>query len=487
MPLDVLLADSATQSVSPLLVSGLSLDSRVLHAGDVFFALAGAQGHGLAHAERAIEAGAAAIIYEPPLPDGLHAPRDAIAVPGLRARLGAIANRFYDSPSSALKVIGVTGTNGKTSTVQLIAQALSRAGHVVGSIGTLGSGLHGALVAGERTTPDVLQVHRELAHMRQHGATHVAMEVSSHALDQGRVDGLVFQIAVFSNLTRDHLDYHGTMAAYGAAKARLFAWPGLQAAVLNLDDPFSDALRKELPDGLRIIGVSAGARSDADLAAESVLAGNDGLQFTLRIGERRLPLSSALVGRFNVDNLLAVAGVLYAMRWDAADIAATLAALQPVPGRMSRIGGGERLPLVVVDYAHTPDALAQALRSVREHARGQVLCVFGCGGERDAGKRPQMAAVAEAGADRITVTDDNPRSESGDAIVADILAGFSRRDTVQVQRDRARAITDAIEQARQGDVVLIAGKGHETYQEVAGQRLPFDDLAVARDALGGLA
>lgn len=482
LPLCDLLAGYDTVAVPALSVTGLSLDSRDLRAGDAFFALAGSHSHGLAHAERALAAGAAAIIYEPPLPAALRAPHGAIAVSGLRRQLGALANRFYDAPSQAMTVIGVTGTNGKTSTVQLIAQALTRAGRCAGSIGTLGAGLHGALVAGERTTPDVLQVHRLLAQMREQGATHVAMEVSSHALDQGRVDAVAFRVAVFSNLTRDHLDYHGTMEAYGAAKARLFAWPGLRAAVLNLDDPFAAALQRGLSAEVRMVGVSARGAADATLAAEAIAIGGDGVGFVLRVGAQRLPVQTALVGRFNVDNLLAVAGTLHALDWSASDIATTLSALQPVPGRMSRLGGGDR-PLVVVDYAHTPDALAQALQGVREHTHRQVLCVFGCGGERDAGKRPQMAAIAEAGADAVIVTDDNPRNESGDAIVADILAGFAQPHRVRVERDRARAIAAAIAGAVSGDVVLIAGKGHEPYQEVGGRRLPFDDIAVAQAAL----
>jgi len=483
MALPELLAGCTAAPLPAVPVTGLSLDSRVLRAGDAFFALAGAQAHGLAHAERALAAGAAAIVYEPPLPAALRAPHGAIAVHGLRRQLGTIASRFYQAPSQAMTVIGVTGTNGKTSTVQLLAQALARAGRCVGSIGTLGAGLHGALVAGERTTPDVLQVHRLLAQMREQGATHIAMEVSSHALAQGRVDALAFRVAVFTNLTRDHLDYHGSMASYGAAKARLFAWPGLRAAVLNLDDAFVAGLQRVLAADVRVIGVSARGAATATVAAENIDADHDGLRFALRIGNARMAVSSALVGRFNVDNLLAVAGVLHALDWPASDIATTLSALQPVPGRMSRVGGGERQPLVVVDYAHTPDALAQALASVREHARGRVLCVFGCGGERDAGKRPQMAAIAEAAADAVIVTDDNPRGEAGDAIVADIRAGFARPQAVRVERDRARAIACAIAAAEPGDVVLIAGKGHEPYQEVAGQRLPFDDLAVAQAML----
>lgn len=483
MSLASLLAGHVTVPIHEVQVSGLCLDSRAVTPGDAFFALAGGSGHGMAFADKARANGAVAVVYEPPLPNALRAGDDAIAVPGLRAALGAIADRFHRSPSADMALIGVTGTNGKTSCVQLIAQALDRRGLTVGSIGTLGAGLHGALLAGERTTPDVLQVHRLLAQMRAAGASHVAMEVSSHALDQGRVDGVRFAVAVFTNLSRDHLDYHGDMAAYGAAKARLFAWPGLAAAVINLDDAFGRRLAADLAPAIALIGTSSRAHPDAFITADEISAQSGGMSFRLQVGTAVHRVQSALIGRFNLDNLLTVAGVLHALDLDPAAIATALEALQPVPGRMSRLGGGNQ-PLVVVDYAHTPDALQQALASVREHARGRVICVFGCGGERDVGKRPQMAAIAEAGADTVFITDDNPRAECGDAIVADIVAGLSRHDSATIQRDRAQAIADAIAGARCGDVVLIAGKGHEPYQEIAGKRQPFDDMAIARAALG---
>jgi UDP-N-acetylmuramoyl-L-alanyl-D-glutamate--2,6-diaminopimelate ligase len=462
---------------------GLTADSRALRPGDAFIALAGASTHGLRHAGQARAAGASVILFEPPAPAGEPAGADAVAVPGLRARQGELADRFYDAPSRTLAVAGVTGTNGKTSTVQLLAQALTLGGGVAGSIGTLGAGLHGQLVAGERTTPDVIAVHRLLAEMRDAGATHVAMEVSSHALEQGRVDAVAFRIAVFTNLTRDHLDFHGSMEAYGAAKARLFAWPSLQAVVVNLDDAFGPGLLGRAPAAARRIGLSSRGHAGATLRAEQVALGPEGLRFELVEGDARLPVDSALLGRFNVDNLLAVAGALRALDWPLADIAAMLPRLAPVDGRMSRVGGRDGQPLVVVDYAHTPDALEQALAGLRAHTPGRLTCVFGCGGERDAGKRPQMAAIAEAGADQVIVTDDNPRGEDGDEIVAQILAGFERRGAVQVQRDRARAIQAAVAGAGAGDVVLVAGKGHEPYQEVAGAKHPFDDLKVARAAL----
>jgi len=484
MPLAELLEGTgAIPPVPEVAIGGLTQDSRAVRAGDAFVALAGASAHGLRFAEVARAAGAAAIVFDAPAPSGVEVPAHAVGVPGLRGQLGAIASRFYGAPSQALVVVGVTGTNGKTSFVQLLAQALALRGETAGSIGTLGAGLHGQLVAGERTTPDVIAVHGLLAAMRAQGGSHVAMEVSSHALDQGRVDAVAFDVAVFTNLTRDHLDYHGDMDAYGAAKAKLFAWPTLRAAVVNLDDAFGAKLYTRLPATLRRIGVSSRGAPGALLGAGGIRLDAGGIAFDLRIGGETLPVASPLVGRFNVDNLLAVAGALLALGWPPRDIAALLPRLEPVHGRMNRAGGDARSPLVVVDYAHTPDALEQALTSLRAHTAGKLVCVFGCGGERDRGKRPQMGAIAQRLADRAIVTDDNPRREDGDAIVAEILDGFSNRAAVLVERDRAAAIARAVAEAQAGDVVLIAGKGHEPYQEVDGVRRPFDDMEHARAAL----
>jgi UDP-N-acetylmuramoyl-L-alanyl-D-glutamate--2,6-diaminopimelate ligase len=480
--LDRLLKDCAPAPSVP--VRALTSDSRAVVPGCAFVALAGASTHGLRHATAANERGAIAVLFEPPAPADVSLPANAIAVPGLAAALGRIADRFHESPSGSLRVIGVTGTNGKTSTVQLIAAALEHAGETAGTIGTLGAGLHGHVLAGERTTPDVIRVHEELARMRDAGAVSVAMEVSSHALDQGRVDAVRFDAAVFTNLTRDHLDYHGDMATYGAAKARLFATPELASAVVNLDDDFGRALFGKLPRDVRPIGVSSRGANGASLSASGIELDATGLRFDLRDATGEVAVRSALLGRFNVDNLLAVAGVLFARRWSLTRTGAALSALQPVAGRMSRLGGSGERPLVVVDYAHTPDALQQALASLRGHTRGRLICVFGCGGERDRGKRPQMAAIAQAGADSVIVTDDNPRGENGDAIVADIVAGFASGAHVRVQRDRAAAIALAVAEAGGDDTVLIAGKGHEPYQEIGGVRHAFDDLQVARQALG---
>jgi UDP-N-acetylmuramoyl-L-alanyl-D-glutamate--2,6-diaminopimelate ligase len=381
-----------------------------------------------------------------------------------------------------MRVIGVTGTNGKTSVVQLLASALQSLGAHAATIGTLGAGPVGAIDAGERTTPDVISVHALLARFRDAGVSDVAMEVSSHALDQGRVNAVAFALAVFTNLTRDHLDYHGDMAAYGAAKARLFRWPGLRAAVINVDDAFGRALADALPAGVAAVRYAIDSPA-AQVRAAAIRSDADGLRFELSTPWGAGEVASPLLGRFNVANLLAVAASLGALGYTFAQIQQALAQLRPVPGRMNRLGGDDALPLVVVDYAHTPDALEQALASLRAHGGGRLICVVGCGGERDQGKRPQMGAIAEARADRIIVTDDNPRREDGDAIVAQILAGLARPQAATVQRDRAKAIALAIGAAGAGDAVLIAGKGHEPYQEVGTQRHRFDDLDVARRAL----
>ena len=466
-----------------LAITGLVLDSRDIAPGDAFVAIAGFGAHGLNFVEQARHAGASAILFEPPAPGDLPAPEDAIAVPRLRTRMGAMADAFHGQPSHAMTMVGVTGTSGKTSTVQLLAQALTLGGVRSGTIGTLGAGLYGQAIATGFTTPLVLQMHALLAGLRDSGAQAVAMEVSSHALDQGRVDNVHYDIAVFTNLTRDHLDYHGDMTAYGAAKARLFDRRGLHSAVVNIDDAFGAKLHAGLPQGLRRIGTSARGNAAADIHATHVSLDATGMQFDLHMGGEVFAVRSPLLGRFNVDNLLAVAGVLHALGESPAVVAEALSGLQPIPGRMNRLGGDGVLPLVVIDYSHKPDALEQALSSLRGHLRGRLTCVFGCGGERDRGKRPQMAAIAEANAEVVIVTDDNPRGEDGDAIAAEIVSGFVRPHAVVVQRDRAAAIARAIGAAGPDDIVLVAGKGHESYPEIRGVQHPFAATPVARAAL----
>jgi len=370
----------------------------------------------------------------------------------------------------------------------LLAQAWHIRGTRCGSIGTLGAGMYGEVVPTGFTTPLVLQMHALLAQLRDAGAKAVAMEVSSHALDQGRVDAVHFDVGVFTNLTRDHLDYHGDMASYGAAKARLFAWPELKSAVINLDDDYGRILHAQLPKAVRPVGVSSRGQDGAALLATGLTMDASGIGFQLEADGETHPVTSRLLGRFNVDNLLAVGGVLYALGEPPLEIARTLSRLQPIHGRMNRLGGTvderqRRQPLVVIDYAHTPDALEQALASLRDHTAGRLICVFGCGGDRDAGKRPQMAEAAERLADRVIVTDDNPRTEDGDRIVADIMAGFAEPAAVLVLRDRRAAIERAVGEAGENDIVLIAGKGHEPYQEINGIKHPFDDTGVARQAM----
>ncbi len=487
-----------------LVVHGLTQDSRSVHAGDAFVAIgpvdnSASTWHGLGFVDQARAAGAAAILFEPPAPATLPAPADAIAVPGLRGRLGAMADAFYGHPSRQMTVVGVTGTNGKTSFVQLLGQAWHLLGTRSGSIGTLGAGLYGEVQPTGFTTPLVLQTHALLAQLHDAGAQAVAMEVSSHALVQTRVDAVDFDVAVFTNLTRDHLDYHGDMDGYGAAKARLFQRAGLKAAVVNLDDAFGATLPGKLAPGARLVGVSTRAAAGATVQACDLALDAAGLAFDLVIDGQVHPVRSPLLGRFNVDNLLAVAGVLHATGVETVLIAQVLAQLQPIHGRMNRLGGHDGQPLVVIDYAHTPDALEQALTSLRGHLTGRLVCVFGCGGDRDRGKRPEMARIAQTHADVVIVTDDNPRTEDGDAVVADIVAGFAvqgctsdaiagcegapRQATFKVQRDRARAIAEAVGHAQAGDIVLIAGKGHEPYQEIHGIKHPFDDTVQARAAL----
>ncbi len=460
-------------------VRGMALDSRAVQPGDVFVALRGERSHGLDFVAQAEQRGAVAVLSDEPSAVTIRLP--LLTVPGLASAAGRLASLAFDEPSRRLGVLGVTGTNGKTSTVQFLAQSLTALGHMVATQGTLGSGFADALESTERTTPDAAVTQRWLAGMRAAGADLVAMEVSSHALVQGRVDGVHFRAALYTNLSRDHLDYHADMEDYFAAKARLFGWPGLEVAVINLDDQWGRRLQQQLAPELHCIGYAID--QPAELRAVAVCADAQGLSCELVHGGERAALRLPLLGRFNLSNALGVGATLLALGHSLADTARALTALRPVRGRMERI---ERAcgPAVVVDYAHTPDALAQAMGSLRPHVAGRLWLVFGCGGERDPGKRPLMAAVAEAGADRIIVTDDNPRGEDGDAIVAQILAGFSTAAPVRVERDRARAIGLALAGAGADDLVLIAGKGHERWQEIGGQRQPFDDAEVAARWVG---
>jgi UDP-N-acetylmuramoyl-L-alanyl-D-glutamate--2,6-diaminopimelate ligase len=476
-------------------IADLTLDSRAAGPGAAFLAVRGQRAHGLEYAREAVARGARVVLWEPTpgiAPPPFDADVHVIAVPDLGRQAGYIADRFFGAPSAALSVIGITGTNGKTTCAWLLTQALAARGCEARYLGTLGSGPVGALSSGTHTTPDAVSLQRQLGVWRDAGATHVAMEVSSHALEQERCAGVRFHTAVFTNLSRDHLDYHRDMRAYAEAKARLFDWPTLAARVINVDDAFGVELAGRAHPGARLILTTRRPAADGrDLAlppAAQVLRALDvepqpaGLRFTVESHSRRAQLASRLVGEFNVDNLLGVLGVLLALDVPLEQGCAALAQCVAPPGRMQASGGGV-LPLVIVDYAHTPDALQQALRAARAHCNGRLWCVFGCGGDRDPGKRAPMGHAAAQLADVVVITDDNPRGEDPAAIVAAILAGVDAGAAVQVEHERAAAIGGAVAAAAAGDVVLVAGKGHEQYQIVRGERRPFSDIDVVRAAL----
>ena len=479
-------------------IAGLATDSRRVRSGYLFIAVAGTQRHGVDFAADALAAGAAAILWEPTDSiDEATAPLRAaavpvLAVPGLGQKVSLLADRFYGRPSHDLFVIGVTGTDGKTSCTHFIAQALQGPKAQCGLIGTTGYGVYGALRAGLHTTPDALTLQEELAALRDAGVPVVAMEVSSHALDQGRVASVEFDVAVLTNLSRDHLDYHGSEAAYAQAKRRLFAQPGLGAAVLNLDDAFGQALLAELPTRLPVIAYSLDvdaarrlARPNTRwLAASRVTTSMQGMQIELDGSWGSGGLRTPLLGRFNASNLLAALAVLLLRGAGIEDALQRFAKVRTVPGRMEAFGDPARQPLVVVDYAHTPRALEQVLLALREHCAGNLWCVFGAGGDRDAGKRPLMGAVAERIADHLVLTDDNPRHEDATQIVMDILAGMTDPDAVYVERNRAQAIAQVLANSGPGDIVLVAGKGHEDYQQIGDRRLPYSDREQVRALLG---
>ena len=498
MRLDTLLEGIA--AAPPLPVAGLTLDSRAVGRGDAFVALKGGSRHGLDHAPQAIAQGARAVLWDPAegrTPEVTARDVAYVAVRDLRDRLGGIADRYYGSPSSRLAVAGVTGTNGKTTCAWLLAQALQYCGRSAGYLGTLGVGMPPQLVPATHTTGDAVSVLRQLAALRDAGAQCVAMEVSSHALDQQRVNGVRFRSAAFTNLTRDHLDYHGTMQAYGAAKARLFDWPTLEARVINIDDPFGAALAAARGAHGRLL-VTARSGSAAQLHD---LAGRDGgfvratqlaldragvsLHIESHCGDATL--RAPLVGAFNADNLITVLGLLLSMQIPLAAACDALSQCRAPAGRMQTFGGDGRQPLVIVDYAHSPDSLGKALRASREHCAGQLTVVFGCGGDRDVGKRPLMGRIAAELADHVIITDDNPRTESPQRIVADILAGaagIAGKQAARVVHSRAQAIREPIAAAAADDVVLVAGKGHEDYQLYGTERRAFSDQACVLQALG---
>lgn len=466
-------------------ITHITADSRQVQAGSLFVAYKGESSDGRAYIAQAIAQGASAVIWDSEdfaWNSDWQVANQAVA--DLKLQVGAIASEFYGQPSQHLWMIGVTGTNGKTTCSHWLAQAFTALNRKTAVIGTLGNGLvENGLSETKNTTPDSILLHGMLAEYLSEKAEVVAMEVSSHGLHQGRVNGVAFDIAVFTNLTRDHLDYHGDMAAYAQAKKMLLEWDGLKVAVLNRDDAFGASVAAELAaQNKRIMtyGLEANFAGEHDVAAKSLTLTETGmvLEVTTPMGDA--VINANIVGRFNAYNLLAVLATLLASDVSLQDAVQALSILKPVAGRMQQYGGGSA-PLVVIDYAHTPDALEQVLKSLRAQTKGQLICVFGCGGDRDQGKRPLMGEVASRLADKVIVTSDNPRQESPEAIIQAVMQGAN--DKALVIENRAEAISSAIKHSKAGDVILLAGKGHEDYQEIAGVKYPFSDIEQAKQVL----
>lgn len=457
-------------------------DSRRILPGDVFLACRGEFSDGRDFIPAALVNAAAGVIWHET--DGFEWNPEWVVphlgVPYLRERAGMVAAHVYGYPSRDMTVIGITGTNGKTSISHWLAQAFSLLGHKAALLGTVGNGFYGELTQATHTTPDPVMVQQKLVEYRRQGASVVSMEVSSHGLDQGRVNGVTFTSAIFTNLTRDHLDYHGSMEAYGEAKKQLFHWEGLKHAVINVDDPFGEELVAGID--LSLTQVVTYGLEKGDVRPKALAATLDGLFITVITPWGEADIRTALLGRFNAANLLACLATLCVNGVPLADAVAVMSRVQPARGRMQRIGGGNE-PLIVVDYAHTPDALEKALTTLSDirWSDSRLFCVFGCGGDRDPGKRPMMGAIAEQLADVAVLTSDNPRTEAPEAIIDNVLKGMTHPAYVEV--DRERAIHWAVSQAKAGDIVLIAGKGHEEYQDIRGVKKPFSDFRVAEQAL----
>ncbi len=466
-------------SAPPVALRGISSDSRKVRDGYLFVACQGIGSHGLEYIDGALQNGAAAVVYDGSselLPGDLTIP--AVYVPQLAARLGDVANRFYHSPSHRLDVIAVTGTNGKTTVAWMIAHCLQRVGKRCGYLGTLGHGIGELARDNGMTTPSTLDLHGRLAEFVDAGASHAALEVSSHALDQNRIDGVRVRRALFTNLTRDHLDYHGDMPRYFAAKSKLFTDTTPDCSIVDTDTEYGRQLAELCTRN--VVFVSSKERPATTchrfVFADSVTATEFGSSVSVHSSWGNAGFDLPLPGRFNVSNALLALAELLVDGIPLEDACELLSGLEAPPGRLERVNGGN----VFVDYAHTPDALTAVLTALRPHCTGRLWCVFGCGGDRDSGKRPMMGRIAEQYADVAVVTSDNPRSEAPEEIIQDILKGFSGEPVVI--EDRAAAISWAVSQADSNDAVLIAGKGHEYYQEIASERLPFSDYAVAAAA-----
>ena len=463
-------------------ISGLVLDSRKLAGGELFLAVPGLAVDGRQYIDAAVSAGAAAVIAES---EGeqeatikwVHAEANdvpVIFVSGLKDRIGFLADRFYRQPSANLNVVGVTGTNGKTSCCWFIAQLLSMLQQPCAVMGTIGKGVPPSLEPSLNTTADPVSLHQYMAELGTSGVKAMAMEVSSHGLDQGRVDSVQFDVGVFTNISRDHLDYHCTLDAYAKAKSLLFAASRVKQAVINLDDDYSGMMLKACGSQTQVLTYST-SNPEADVYAESFALTADGVLSQIHTPWGSGQLRTSLLGRFNLENLLAVLSCVCIQGYPFDRVLSFIPRLTTVPGRMQRFGGNHK-PMVVVDYAHTPDALESVLEALREHGASRLTCVFGCGGDRDRGKRPLMTRAAVSGADKVVVTSDNPRSEDPGQIIADAVHGVDFGEvSVVTEIDRAKAIASTIAEAQVREIVVVAGKGHEDYQEVKGKRLSFDD------------
>ena len=485
VPANVPILERLAQLGVPL--ADLTADSRAVKRGSTFVAYPGTERDGRSYITESIARGAAAVLWERQgfeWNERWDVPN--LAIENLRSRISEIAGHVYGNPSDALWMAGVTGTNGKTSVAQWIAQSMDALGKRSAVLGTLGNGLVGELAEAKNTTPDAIVLQRLLAEYVKRGAKAAAMEVSSHGLDQERTAGIKYDVAVFTNLTRDHLDYHGTMEAYAEAKYRIFSARGLKAAVINIDDEWGARFASRVNGGVPRV-LTFGTAPSAKLRADAIALSEAGVRFHVEGEWGRGEVAVPVLGAFNVSNLLAVMGALLAGGVAFGDVLRAVGQLKPVPGRLERLGGGAA-PLVVVDYAHTPDALEKALIALRPAvAKGRrLVCVFGCGGDRDPGKRPMMGDAAGRLADHVIVTSDNPRGENPGRIIEQVMQGVPT-DKAEAIEERQVAIFAAIHHAGPGDVVLLAGKGHETYQEIAGVRHPFSDAEVARAALASAA
>lgn len=495
MKLNDLLTDYISENklnkLKNITINNLSLDSREIEPGYLFFAISGEKVNGVEFINNAIEKGAAAVVWESSTEvdaievnwrkssGNIEVP--IIAISNLTQLVGEFANRFYTKPSDNISVCGITGTNGKTSCADFIAQVMS-VDAPCGLLGTLGSGIYPNLKETGFTTPDAIACHRWLADIKSKNAVYAVMEVSSHALMQGRVSGIHFNSAVFTNLSRDHLDFHGDMESYESAKAKLFEFPKLKNAIINIDDAAGRNIVGKLSDDIHCVRYGMDSSFKPDVIGSELKLDQHGLSMQVSTPWGKGQLTSPVMGHFNASNLLAVLSVMLLQGIEFNEALNRLSKVESVAGRMQRFGG-DNSPLVVVDFAHTPDALEQVLNSLRQHTQHNLWCVFGCGGDRDKGKRPLMGAIAEAKADYVVLTNDNPRNENPEKIIEGIKAGMNGNENISIEDDRHNAIHFAISQAQAGDVVLIAGKGHEDYQLIGDKKYPFNDVEEVKQQL----